>query len=127
MREFNVDMTIELVRWIQNRNHRAYLSHRRKKLMDINNVVPSWQRCLLAWHYSVCWAFIVQLWSCGLKISYLPKGLRWPERVNAPADKVQDLLLALGKIVHVPPDLLSLDIYMSFDSIPESCCQEGES
>ncbi len=39
MREFNVDMTIELVRWIQNRNHRAYLSHRRKKLMDINNVV----------------------------------------------------------------------------------------
>ena len=39
MREFNVDMTIELVRWIQNRNHRAYLSHRRKKLVGINNVI----------------------------------------------------------------------------------------
>lgn len=39
MREFNVDVTIELVRWIQNRNHRAYLSHRRKKMIDINNSV----------------------------------------------------------------------------------------
>jgi len=38
MREFNADMTIELVRWIRNRNHRAYLSHGRKKLMNINNV-----------------------------------------------------------------------------------------
>jgi len=32
LREFNIEMAIELVGWIQRRNHRSYLSHRKKKM-----------------------------------------------------------------------------------------------
>jgi hypothetical protein len=32
LREFDIEMAIELVGWIQRRNHRSYLSHRKKKL-----------------------------------------------------------------------------------------------
>ena len=36
LRLFDVEMTLSLVAWIQFRNHRAYLSHRRKKLAKMN-------------------------------------------------------------------------------------------
>ena len=36
MRVLDIDLTIELVGWIQARNHRAYLSHRRKKVVANN-------------------------------------------------------------------------------------------
>ena len=32
LREFDIEMAIELVGWIQRRNHRSYLSHRKKKM-----------------------------------------------------------------------------------------------
>jgi hypothetical protein len=32
LREFNIEMAIELAGWIQRRNHRSYLSHRKKKM-----------------------------------------------------------------------------------------------
>jgi len=32
LREFDIDMAIALVVWIQRRNHRSYLSHRKKKM-----------------------------------------------------------------------------------------------
>ena len=41
-----------------------------------------------------------------------PKGRRCSVCLDAPGDKVQNLLLTLGKILHIPPDLLSLDIYV---------------
>ena len=34
LREFDIDMAIDLVQWIQRRNHRSYLSHRKKKIAD---------------------------------------------------------------------------------------------
>jgi hypothetical protein len=36
LRTFNIDMALWLVDWIQRRNHRAYLSHRRKKKISKN-------------------------------------------------------------------------------------------
>ena len=32
LRVFNAEMIIELIGWIQRRNHRSYLSHRKKQL-----------------------------------------------------------------------------------------------
>jgi hypothetical protein len=37
LREFDKEMVIELVGWIQRRNHRAYLSHRKKKMVEDNH------------------------------------------------------------------------------------------
>lgn len=34
LREFNIEMTIELVGWLQRRNHRSYLAHRRKEMAN---------------------------------------------------------------------------------------------
>jgi hypothetical protein len=31
-RKFDIEMAINLVGWIQSRNHRSYLSHRKKKM-----------------------------------------------------------------------------------------------
>jgi hypothetical protein len=36
LRTFDIDMAIWLVGWIQRRNHRAYLSHRRKRIASTN-------------------------------------------------------------------------------------------
>ena len=36
LREFDMEMAIELVGWIQRRNHRSYLSHRKKKMAVAN-------------------------------------------------------------------------------------------
>ena len=35
-REFDLGLTIELVCWIQLKNHRAYLAHRKRKLRMLN-------------------------------------------------------------------------------------------
>ncbi|MDD3083078.1 MAG: hypothetical protein PHW17_12750, partial [Desulfobacterales bacterium] len=35
-REFDLGLTIELVCWIQLKNHRAYLAHRKRKLRILN-------------------------------------------------------------------------------------------
>jgi hypothetical protein len=32
MRRFDTAMTIDLVKWIQYRNHRSYLSHRKRRM-----------------------------------------------------------------------------------------------
>jgi hypothetical protein len=32
LRKFDAEMIIELIDWIQRRNHRSYLSHRKKQL-----------------------------------------------------------------------------------------------
>jgi hypothetical protein len=34
MREFDVTAVIELVEWIQAKNHRAYLSHKKRKARE---------------------------------------------------------------------------------------------
>jgi hypothetical protein len=31
LRQYDIAMTIDMVKWIQQRNHRAYLSHRRRR------------------------------------------------------------------------------------------------
>jgi hypothetical protein len=36
LRVFDIEMAIELVEWIQARNHRAYLSHRAKRTAATN-------------------------------------------------------------------------------------------
>jgi hypothetical protein len=38
LREFDIESAILLVGWIQRRNHRAYLSHRHKKMSKANPV-----------------------------------------------------------------------------------------
>jgi len=38
LRHYDVDAAIELVLWIQKKNHAAYLSHRKKKLRDLSKL-----------------------------------------------------------------------------------------
>lgn len=35
IRKYDIDSTIDLVRWVQEKNHRAYLSHRNKKMNKV--------------------------------------------------------------------------------------------
>jgi hypothetical protein len=39
LRQKDIRSAIELVRWIQNKNHRAYLSHRKKQPYSLSCVV----------------------------------------------------------------------------------------
>jgi hypothetical protein len=38
IRKYDIKSTIELIFWIQQKNHKAYLSHRKKRLKEIKNV-----------------------------------------------------------------------------------------
>jgi hypothetical protein len=43
MRKHKLDTLIEQIIWIQERNHRSYLSHRRKNLIKLSKILK--QRC----------------------------------------------------------------------------------
>jgi len=38
MKQFDMEMTLALIEWIQLKNHRAYLSHRKRKLEELNEI-----------------------------------------------------------------------------------------
>ncbi|MFH1526949.1 MAG: hypothetical protein ABIG69_09900, partial [Bacteroidota bacterium] len=39
LRTYDIDAAISLVRWVQIKNHKAYLSHRKKRLKDITKLL----------------------------------------------------------------------------------------
>jgi hypothetical protein len=36
LKKFTLKQSLELIRWIQEKNHRSYLSHRKRKIREAN-------------------------------------------------------------------------------------------